>query len=58
MSVPDVVEEVDLVFPREQSRPDRVDRCIAPSLVVETARFVQMFEELHIRLRSPEVQVA
>lgn len=57
MSVADVVKEMDLILPSEQGCSDRVDRRITPPLVIEAACFVQVFEEFHIRLRPPEVQI-
>lgn len=46
----DVVKEMDLIFRQHESGGDGVDRCIAPSLVKESAVLIQRLEEVDVRL--------
>ena len=57
VSISDIVEEVDLILASEQCRADGVHGRIAPSLVVKSSCLVQVIEEIHVRLRPPEVEV-
>ena len=56
--VPDLAEEMDLVFGEEEPGSDRVHRRVAPALVVEAALGVEEVEELAVTFSSPEIQVA
>lgn len=44
----DIVKEVDFGFIEQETRSDRVDWCITPSFVEETAVFVECFEEVDV----------
>lgn len=57
MPIPNIGEEVELVFWCEQRCSNRVYRSISPAFVVETASRVQMIEEFAVGLASPEVKV-
>ena len=58
MSVSNIVEEVDLIFAREEGGADGMNRRVAPSLVVEPALGIEVLEELAVRLAAPEVEVS
>ena len=58
VSVSDIIEEMNLVFPCEERGSDRVYRRVTPSLVVESALLVEILEELAICFTAPEVQIA
>ena len=58
MPVPDIREEVELVFGCKQSSTDRVNGGITPSFIVKATGLVEMVEEFAVRLSSPEVEVA
>lgn len=58
MPVPNVLEEMKLVFRREQCSANGVDRCVAPAFVVETASLVEVVEELAVGFASPKIEVA
>ena len=58
MSVANIIEKVNLILSREKCGPNRMYWRVAPSFVVETAALIQMLEKVHIRLRSPEIEVA
>lgn len=50
--VSNVVEEVDLFLLQHETRGNRVNRRIAPSLVEEPAILVQSLEEVDVGLRA------
>ena len=56
--VSDIREEVDLVLVRKERSADGVHGCVAPALVEELAGVVERGEELHVRVRAEEVEVA
>jgi hypothetical protein len=58
VTIPDILKEVDLVLFGKQRSTNGVHRRIAPSLVVEPSGLVEMFEEIHVGLRSPELEAA
>lgn len=58
MSVSNIFEEVNLVFGREQSSGDRMDRRIAPPFIIEASLLVEVIEKVDIRLGPPEVEIA
>ena len=45
-----ILEEVDLTLVREQGRCNRVNRSIAPSLVVEASSIVEMLKVVDVSL--------
>ena len=53
----DIVEEMYFFFLQEKSSGDGVDRSIAPTLVKETAVFVELVEVIEISLGSEPVKV-
>jgi len=57
VAVTNFPEEVDLILASKEGSSDAVDRCVAPSLIVEATSFVEEVEVFHIRLTSPEVEV-
>lgn len=58
MTVSNIVKPMDLRLVGEKSGTNRVYRSVSPSLIVEAALFVEIIEELGVRLRPPEVQVS
>jgi len=57
VEVPDLVEEMDLVFARKQCRANAVYGRISPSLIVKSTLLVQKLDKLRVRLASPEIEV-
>jgi len=57
MAVSYFVKEVDIFTFQQECRSDRVDGCITPSLVKETASPIQHLEEIQIGLGSKERQI-
>lgn len=57
MLVPNFVEEVDLALRRKQRDGQRMDRRVAPSLVVEAALSLEVIEVGRVGLAAPEVHV-
>lgn len=45
-----VVEEMDLVLGQHESGSDGVNRCIAPTLIEESAVLIQRLEEIDVSL--------
>jgi len=58
VSVANFPEEVDLILVSKEGGSNTVDRCVAPSLIVEATGFVEEVEVFHICIPSPEVEVA
>lgn len=58
MVIRNVVEEVNLILWKKKAGGNGMDRRVAPSLVEETAIFVERFKEIQIRLRSEPIEVA
>lgn len=58
MVICDFVEEMDLVLSQQQSRGDRMDWRITPSLVEEAAIMVQGVEIIQISLGPHPVQAS
>jgi len=58
VAVADIAEEVQLVLGREQRGADGVHGRVAPPLIVEPTRGVEVREELAVRLAAPEVEIA
>lgn len=56
--VGDLVEEVDLVLPQCDCGGDGMDRCVAPSLVEESAVLVQRGEVVHVLWGPQPVKTA
>jgi hypothetical protein len=54
----DIVEELDLILVQEQTRSNRVDRRVTPSLVEEATILVQRFEKINVGLASKPFQAA
>lgn len=50
VSISNFPEEVDLVFAREQGRANAVDRCIAPTFIVETSISIEEIKVVCIGL--------
>jgi hypothetical protein len=73
MSIPDVIEEVNLLLLREQCGSDAMDRGISPTLfqiklcpkackhkthlVIESTLLIKVFEKFGICLASPKVEI-
>jgi hypothetical protein len=58
VTISNIVKPVDLGFIGEERSTDRMDGSVSPSFVVESTLFVEEFEEVHISLRPPEVEVS
>lgn len=74
MSIPNVIEEVNLLLLREQCGSDAMDWCISPTLfqiklrpkackhkahlIIESTLLIEVFEEFGICLASPEVKIS
>ncbi len=54
----DVVEEVDLGFVEQQRSGDGMHRCVAPTLVEETAFAIEEFEIIEVGLGAEPIQIA
>lgn len=50
MIIGNVIEEVDLLFLEEKTSRNRVDWCITPSFIKESAVLVQGFKEVSVSL--------
>ena len=57
VAITHVLEEMHLGLVRQQRRCDGVHGCVAPSLIVEPACFVEIVEEIGVRLGPPEIHV-
>lgn len=57
MLVADVSEKVNLILREEQSSGYRVNRCITPSLIIETPLFIKEFKVLLVCFSTPEIEV-
>jgi len=55
--IPDLFEEMDLIFAQEEGSGDAVHGCVAPALVVEPSRRVKIVEERGVCGSAPEVHV-
>jgi len=58
VSVSYVLEEVYLILFREERSTQTVYWCISPTLIVETAFWVQVFKVFLVCLSSPEIKVS
>jgi hypothetical protein len=58
MFIPNIIKEMNLALIREQSGSNRMNGRISPSLVVETAFRIEVFEKLHVCFASPEIEIA
>jgi hypothetical protein len=57
MTITNISEKVELVFPSKKRCGYGVDRSITPTLVIESASFVEIFEEGLISFTTPEIHV-
>lgn len=57
VTIPNIIEEVELILPREKRRTYAVYRRITPTLVIEAALFIQIVKELGIGFISPKVHI-
>jgi len=58
MSISNIVKPVNLGFVCEQSSTDRMDGSISPSFIVESTFLIEEIEEIHVCLRTPEVEIS
>lgn len=58
MTIADVLKPVDLRLVGKEGGAYRMDRSIAPSLIVEAPLLVQVVEEFRVRCCTPEVEVS
>lgn len=57
MLVADISKPVDFVCVFEQAKCDRMDGCVAPSLIEEASRSIEMIEVVFVHLGAPEVHI-
>ena len=56
--VTDVLEEMDLIFIEKQTRGNRMNWGIAPSLIEESSILVESFEEVFVSFAAQPIQIS